>query len=292
MSADIHVKDTVFARDSSGKRLPQHVFEGPNWAALKETIFLHCLPHVQFRATYTGDPRVWSVDSEKSTLSDFESLVSIKMGRYFFKLQNDTHAMRYITEHQADTFTVSIFKWGNHVSTATDLQTFQEQCIFSQAQDRAGAAAESAHNEMIRRLKEKWGMTYTSYEANWRMWASRILKLPVYQHDMHVANPPPEIMLHLFEPVPNGAQQRNQSLQRSMTVALDIVDSCLDGLGSLKRLVSDVVLRIEADESTLSTKRRVIEGFLQEITPIAVRPDLIDLLRSIPNADDEEHIEA
>ncbi|RHY19811.1 hypothetical protein DYB32_010174 [Aphanomyces invadans] len=96
-------------------------------------------------------------------------------------------------------------------------------------------------------------------------------------------------MLHLFSPVPNGAQQRNETVQRSMIVARDIVDSCLESCATLKRFVSDVVLRIEADEASLRAKRRVIEGILQEVTPIAAPPDLVELLRTIPNIEDEEH---
>ncbi|ETW10388.1 hypothetical protein H310_00706 [Aphanomyces invadans] len=286
---DINVKNTVIGRDSNGRRLAQHVFEGPNWNTLKETIFSHCLPYMKYKACYEGDAGVWTVQQEKPTVVDFDCFVSIKMGRYFFKPANQSQAHRYITDHQSDTFTISVLKWGNLVCSSNDLASFNQQCIHPQVHDRAGAAAESAHSEMVRRLKDKWGATYTSYEANWRMWAATILKLSLFQHDVHVANPPPAIMLHLFSPVPNGAQQRNETVQRSMIVARDIVDSCLESCATLKRFVSDVVLRIEADEASLRAKRRVIEGILQEVTPIAARPDLVELLRTIPNIEDEEH---
>ncbi|KAH9094500.1 hypothetical protein Ae201684P_003709 [Aphanomyces euteiches] len=287
LRADINVKDTVCGRDSNGKRLAQQVFEGSSWAALKELIFQHCLPHIQFKATYEGEPRVWTVDSEKPTMHEFDSFISIKMGRYFFKPGSHVQANRYISDHRNDTFTISVLKWGNLVNTATDFQMFQEQCIQPQVQDRAGAAAESAHAQMVSQLKEKWGHIYTTYEANWRMWAAHILKTPTYQHAVHISNPPPAIMLHLFDAVPNGAQERNQNLQRSLTAALDVVESCLEDLGFLKRLVTDVVSRIETSEVSLCAKRRIIEGFQQELTPVAVRADLVTMIHNIPNLDDE-----
>ncbi|KAG9399401.1 hypothetical protein AC1031_011791 [Aphanomyces cochlioides] len=269
LRADIHVKDTVCGRDSKGKRLPQQVFEGANWPSLKNSIFQHCLPHIQRKATPDGEPRVWVVNTETTTVEDFDSFVSIKMGRYFFKPASTAQAHRYIVEHQSSTFVIAIFKWGNQVNTASDYQQFQDQCIRPQEQDRAGAAAESMHNAMVQTLKEKWGSTYTSYESNWRMWASSILKTPSHQHESHVSNPPPLQMLHLFVPVPNIAQVRNENIQQSMAVALDVVDTCLEDFCSLKRFMVDVVSRIESDIIALRAKRRTIQGFLQEITPIA-----------------------
>ncbi|KAG9398968.1 hypothetical protein AC1031_012344 [Aphanomyces cochlioides] len=275
LRADIHVKDTVCGRDSKGKRLPQQ----------------HCLPHIHRKATPDGEPRVWVVNTETPSVEDFDSFVSIKMGRYFFKPASTAQAHRYIVEHQSSTFVIAIFKWGNQVNTASDYQQFQDQCIRPQEQDRAGAAAESMHNAMVQTLKEKWGSTYTSYESNWRMWASSILKTPSHQHESHVSNPPPLQMLHLFVPVPNSAQVRNENIQQSMAVALDVVDTCLEDFCSLKRFVVDVVSRIESDIIALRAKRRTIQGFLQEITPIAQRTDLVNLLHTIPNIEDEEHKE-
>ncbi|ETV90064.1 hypothetical protein H310_15104 [Aphanomyces invadans] len=291
LRADINVKETVCGRDSNGKRLAQCVFEGSSWDVLKVQIFAYCPPHVEYKATHEGEPRVWTIESENPTIADFDTFIMLKMGRYFFKPGNSNQAHRYLVEHQDHTFSVVVLKWGSLVSTSTDLQGLQEQCIRPQVQDRSGAAAESAHSQMVRELKGQWSTTYSSFESNWRMWEAYILKTPTHQHALHISNPPPATMLHLFEPVLNGAQVRNQNLQSSMAVALDVVDSSLEGLATLKWYIHDVASRIELDETALRAKRRAIEGFLQEVTPVAQRTDLIDLLRNIPNVNDNEHKE-
>ncbi|RHY71035.1 hypothetical protein DYB34_013114 [Aphanomyces astaci] len=60
MIAELFVKDTVCARDHSGKRLTPTTFEGTNWGAIKTQIFDQCRPHMENKASYANAPREWS----------------------------------------------------------------------------------------------------------------------------------------------------------------------------------------------------------------------------------------
>jgi hypothetical protein len=103
LRTEILVKDTVCGRDSNAKRLPQHVFEGSSWNAIRDQMFNHCLPQIQFKASHAGEPRVWT---DKATPNDFGCFISMKMGRYIFKPSNTTQGNGYLADHQRDTFTI------------------------------------------------------------------------------------------------------------------------------------------------------------------------------------------
>ncbi|CAK4215905.1 unnamed protein product [Aphanomyces euteiches] len=189
MRADIVVKETVYGRDHNGKRLQPQVFEGDS-----------SLP------SHVSNPREWSASSQEPTIADFDSYVSIKNGRDHFRPESASNAQQYLADHVQQTFNVSVFKWGNKINSAANLQEFQLQCVLPQAQGRAGAAAEALHQETVSALKSKWGDDYSAYEATWRMWAANTLRRPSHEHESFIATHPPVQLIHLFQSVPNGAQ--------------------------------------------------------------------------------------
>ncbi|KAH9113526.1 hypothetical protein LEN26_008943 [Aphanomyces euteiches] len=133
------------ARDHSGKRLAPHVFEAVSWEAMKAAIFEHCAPHIQNRASYVDDPRVWTVSENAPTNEDFENFITIKMGRNAFRPTSSALAHRYLSDHVNQRFIIVVFKWGNQIVNSNDLQQFHEQCVQVPVRDRSGAAAESLH---------------------------------------------------------------------------------------------------------------------------------------------------
>ncbi|CAK4670747.1 unnamed protein product [Aphanomyces euteiches] len=207
MSADIVVKETVYGRDHNGKRLQPQVFEGDSWEEVQLCIFNFVRPHLSSLSSHVSNPCEWSASSQEPTIADFDSYVSIKTGRNHFRPESASNAQQYLADHVQQTFNVSVFKWGNKINSAADLQEFQLQCVLPQAQDRAGAAAEALHQETVFALKSKWGDDYSAYEATWRMWAANTLRRPSHEHESLIATHPPVQLIHLFQSVPNGAQQ-------------------------------------------------------------------------------------
>ncbi|KAH9156593.1 hypothetical protein AeRB84_001503 [Aphanomyces euteiches] len=291
MRVDILVKETVYSRDHNGKRLPPHIFEASSWESMKYSIFEHSRTHIVSMANYISDPREWSVSNEQPTVQDFDSFISIKMGRDQFKPINDTQAHNYLVDHVDRTFTVIIFKWGNRINSAADLQEFQRQCVAPQVQDRAGAAAEALHQQMVESLKTAWEGVYTAYEATWRMWASHILKRPTHEHEALISRHPPMQMIHLFESVPNGAQRRIEDLQRNLRAARDVVDACIEDVSVLMKDAENLSVRIKACFQMLTAKRDIIDSFSREVMPSDVDENFHRLLHTIPNVGDVEHQE-
>ncbi|KAH9143434.1 hypothetical protein AeRB84_012564 [Aphanomyces euteiches] len=265
--ADVIVKETVYGRDHNGKRLQPQVFEGSSWEAIKERIFEFSRANIVSMANYTSDPREWSVSTDVPTVLDFESFITIKMGRNQFKPTSITQAHQYLVDYVERVFTVVIFKWGNKINSAADLQEFNRQCVAPQNQDRAGAAAEALHQQTVQELKTQWNGFYTAYESTWRMWAAHILKRPTHEDDVLVTRPPPVHMIHLFESAPNSAQTRNESLQRSLTLAQDVVDSCLEDINVLMKDAETLVLRAKSCFEMLQAKKSIIGSFTRELAP-------------------------
>ncbi|ETV69423.1 hypothetical protein H257_14808 [Aphanomyces astaci] len=106
LRADLFVKESVYARDNSGKRLHPHVFEGAQWSNIRASIFDFCSSHMSPKATYVNDPRTWSVSDSPPTLDDFESYISIKLARYHFKPTSNEQAHAYLASHVNSTFTI------------------------------------------------------------------------------------------------------------------------------------------------------------------------------------------
>jgi hypothetical protein len=291
MRADVVVKETVYGRDHNGKRLQPQVFEGGSWEALKGTIFAFARPHIKSLASHVSEPREWSVSAEQPRIGDFDTFLTIKLGRNHFKPSSCVHAQQYLSDHVNNTFTVAIFKWGNQINSAADLQEFNQQCVAPQMQDRAGAAAEALHQQTVQTLKAEWSPFYKAYETTWRMWASFILKKPTCELESLVIRHPPATMIHLFESVASGAQARNEHLQQRLMLAHDVVDACLEDLHVFHRECSSLALRIQSCITAMGTKKSMIDSFDRQVQPLHPGEGLADLLEAIPNINDTEHDE-
>ncbi|KAH9075132.1 hypothetical protein Ae201684P_003817 [Aphanomyces euteiches] len=244
------------ARDHSGKRLPPHIFEAASWEAMRAKMFDHCLSHMEKKATYVGEPRQWS-KSVQANLQRF--------------------GQKYLQDHLSRTFTVIVFKWGNHLNNAADLQQFQEQYIQVPLRDRAGDMV--TYISSIRSNLETVGFWNT--------------KKPLHQHDCLIQQPPPSHMLHLFERVGQGGDERLEQLQQNLYLSGDVVQSCLNELVILKVAVCDVSRRFNNAIKTMDTKKRMIAGVLADfqLSTQAYDPLLQSAIHLIPNTVDIDHIE-
>ena len=95
-----------------------------------------------------------------------------------------------------------IYKYGNNINVGAQHKAFVDQVVQPTAQDRAGAAAEAAHQDMIAQLRARHGTTYESAEINWRLWANYILGLDGQLQAQAINNGPPSRYAHLFRCYP------------------------------------------------------------------------------------------
>ncbi|KAG9408412.1 hypothetical protein AC1031_021650 [Aphanomyces cochlioides] len=241
------------------------------------------------KASYVNDPRQWSIGETPPTLLNFDAYITIKLARYHFKPPSDDQAQAYLVSHLNATFTILVFKWGNHLNIATNLQELNEQCILPPNRDRVGAATETLHPETVALLKQRWDTTYQAYDATWRMWAASILKKPFHQHAISIALLPPLNMLHLFQSVPNGPQQRTANLEQNLTMALDVVDSCKEELENVLRYTEDASMRVKKAHESMEIKCRMIKSFMAQMQQADEHAEVMNMIRSIPKADDVDH---
>ncbi|KAK1929638.1 hypothetical protein P3T76_014855 [Phytophthora citrophthora] len=106
-------------------------------------------------------------------------------------------------KNQQETVLLSVYKYGNEISTVGHLADFEDQCVGPAATDRGGAATEDLHQLMIGSLKEKWSATFTSQDISWRLWASFVLKKPRPQHEREIVKGPPPNLVAQFRPASN-----------------------------------------------------------------------------------------
>ncbi|KAH9089919.1 hypothetical protein Ae201684P_014674 [Aphanomyces euteiches] len=291
LRAEIFVKDTVGSRDHSEKRLQPQIFEGNSWDGIRSNIFNHCSSHLKSKASYTDEPRIWTISDETRTLNDFDTFISSKLARHHSRPTSSEQANCYLADHASKTFTIIVLKWGNQVNTSNDLQELQDQCILPEARDRAGAAAENLQQDIVTQLKEQWSSHLSGYDSAWRIWAATILKRPRHMHPRLVQEQPPSGMLHYFRSVPNSAEHRCERLQRSLTLAREVVETSIRDFSTIEKDMEILMARVRSYVQTLTTKQEMIDSFLTEVVVPNNEDVIAATLQNIPNIDDTEHEE-
>ncbi|KAH9145000.1 hypothetical protein AeRB84_011060, partial [Aphanomyces euteiches] len=233
--------------------------------------------HLKSKASYTDEPRIWTISDETPTLNDFDTFISIKLAGHHFCPTSSEQANRYLADHA--------------INTSNDLQVLQDQCILPEARDRAGAAAESLQQVIVTQLKDQWSSHLSGYDSAWRMWAATILKRPRHMHPRLVQEQPPSGMLHYFRSVPNSAEHRCERLQRSLTLAREVVETSIRDFSTIEKDMEILMARVEGYVQTLTTKQEMIDSFLTDVVVPNNEDVIAATLKNIPNIDDTEHEE-
>ncbi|KAH9142002.1 hypothetical protein AeRB84_013883, partial [Aphanomyces euteiches] len=233
--------------------------------------------HLKSKASYTDEPRIWTISDETPTLTT-------STRSYQLNLLDTISA-----QHPQSKPTVILPT--TPVNTSNDLQELQDQCILPEARDRAGAAAESLQQDIVTQLKEQWSSHLSGYDSAWRMWAATILKRPRHMHPRLVQEQPPSGMLHYFRSVPNSAEHRCERLQRSLTLAREVVETSIRDFSTIEKDMEILMARVRSYVQTLTTKQEMIDSFLTEVVVPNNEDVIAATLQNIPNIDDTEHEE-
>jgi len=108
-------------------------------------------------AVPTGTPPVWTVDEHDPAIEMFEKYTSMRMNTKVLDPWTSAKDRRYLQKNQNESVLLSVYKYGNEISTIGQHADFEDQCIGPAATDRGGAATEELHQLMMSSLKEKWG---------------------------------------------------------------------------------------------------------------------------------------
>ncbi|KAG9411832.1 hypothetical protein AC1031_017458 [Aphanomyces cochlioides] len=143
------------------------------------------------------------------------------------------------------------------------------------------------------RLKEKWGNLLTGQEIPWMLWAGYIVQKLTHEHDELIAKPPPSNIVRFFQPQSTSAQEHILRVQRSVTLAADVVDGLLLNLAALRasHKAHTNLFKAELDqmEAMLTSKKSIIDAFDRDV---AINPDdakVLSALAAIPNQEDLDH---
>ncbi|KAG9400616.1 hypothetical protein AC1031_010831 [Aphanomyces cochlioides] len=159
--------------------------------------------------------------------------------------------------------------------------------------DRGGAANQFSHQIMKDRLQEKWGSLLSGQDISWMLWAGHIVQKPTHEHQREIDKPPPPNLVRFFQPISSEAQQRLLRIQRSVTLASDVVDGFRESLATLRANyeAQSNIFRAEMDQmhNMLSSKKAIIDAFGRDVDIEDDDSHVISALAVIPNQEDSDH---
>ncbi|KAG6614943.1 feruloyl esterase B-2 [Phytophthora cinnamomi] len=219
----------------------------------------------------------------------FEKYTSMRMNTKVLDPWTSAKDRRYLSKNKDESVLFSVYKYGNEISTVSQLAEFEKQCIGPAATDRVGAAKEELHQLMITTLKEKWGSTFTAQDMSWRLWASLILKKTRPQHDREIAKGPPPNLVVQFRSAANASDQHLQRVQRSVKMAKKVVQGMQAKIKHFEQTVQVLQTAIVSMNQMLENHLDVIEAMGEDVV---IQPDSVDVtsaLAAIPNQEDVDH---
>ncbi|KAH9108113.1 hypothetical protein AeMF1_016657 [Aphanomyces euteiches] len=296
-TVDCRLKKTTGQRIDGADKLGLHLITANDWQSVKQRLWDICLTSLQPLATYSGEPTAWSLSNDTPSIENFEKYFAFRIetmhgARNLPMWQINQEAHKSLAKLRKKTITVSVYKWGNELSTRPQLALFTKMCIDPSRSDRSGAASEAEHQEVIVQMKSQW-VNLTAPEMAWRIWANEICQMPEGQRSRAISKGPTQNIISLFRTASSTAHEHILRLKKNCRLALDLVDGAIQQLDTLRsdiacqRAIMDS--RLNAFDAMLKSKKEVIIGYADDLDP---RPDDIDVLRvlsTIPGQEDIDH---
>ncbi|ETK96353.1 hypothetical protein L915_00885 [Phytophthora nicotianae] len=196
---------------------------------------------------------------------------------------------KYLRKHKEEPAILSVYKYGNEISTVGQFADFEDQCIGPAATDRGGAATEELHQLMITTLKEKWGATFSAQDMSWRLWASLVLKKPGPQHEREIAKGPPPNLVTQFRPASNSSDQHLQRVQRSVKMPKKVVQGMQTKIQHFEQTVQVLQTAIVSMNQMLENHLDVIEAMGEDVVIQPDSTEVSSVLAAIPNQENIDH---
>ncbi|CAK4717451.1 unnamed protein product [Aphanomyces euteiches] len=155
--------------------------------------------------------------------------------------------------------------------------------------DHAGAGSESSLRDIINQLQAKWGDILYGQDISWRLWANSILRQPRHKHASEISKPVPSNLVRFFQPLSSSGQEHLQRLQRSATLAADVVRSMIAEVENFQADHELMRIKLIATHSMLLGKQQIIDGFTQEMDPQPTDMEALIALSVVPNQEDIDH---
>ncbi|ETL38123.1 hypothetical protein L916_10270 [Phytophthora nicotianae] len=280
------VKATVGERDSSGDSLDPFVAGGTSFQDILEKIWDQFSFHVKGRAVKSDG--AWAV--EPAAIDSWSKFMVFKVKKHIIdSSKSDEDWNAWLQSMHDKTVTLLIYDYGVGLGRKQDRQAFQKDCILPAETDRAGAAAEVTLREVVGRLQDLWGATYTGKAVVWRMWATEVVRSQDRTAwEDKIRAPPPLRVLRLLSAAHSRIQEHLDDLNHSTQIALDCVNASIAGSMELRRDWEAYRHRLESFETMLQSRKAQIESLLHYM-PLPAIEELVDPLQNMENLEDFEH---
>ena len=204
-------------------------------------------------------------------------------------LMKQSHLQLFNDKDDEKPIQVVICKYSHVIQTATMFSSFESQVLIAQETDRAGAAAESAIQDMMARLRTSHEHHYQGHDIHWRLWAKHVVnRVPAHQQDRAVTSNPPDLIVEFFTRITSDHALHLRQLQVSANLTLDIITQEMHDVDDYIVTLEQQLSRARAQKLRLLAQRRLTSQFA-----IATVPEELDgareTLSNIPNLDDDEH---
>ncbi|KAH9107817.1 hypothetical protein LEN26_014237 [Aphanomyces euteiches] len=266
------LKDMVGQRNSSAMKLATFICGGNSWSEIKSKIFekykSKCLEIAQ-----RDDNCTWRVLDDEVDQSHFGQIFSFRLGSHVKKLENETRRNDWLVAMRQSKLSLSIYKYGNVVSTKNQLIEFTNACIAPRNQDRSGAPNEATIQEYVQKLHAKWDETWDADYPIWRLWANHIVRPPLLAWEFRVNQAPPPMYLHT-------SSQRH----------LPMMPDCKHFIVTFLQESVDIAnQRLALFQQALVSKREILVAMENDLTPISDDVAAPLGFNDIENVRDKDH---
>jgi hypothetical protein len=155
--------------------------------------------------------------------------------------------------------------------------------------DRVGATGELTVRDVVADLQRQWGSTFRANIIGWRLWANHTTRnLDRSTWAAAVTELPPHNILRLLDRVDSQAEQHLTAVTRSATLALETISATISEYEELRRNFEILQRRFESVDSSLKTRKAIIEAFIRDLRPLP-HSAVVDPLEQLQNAEDIDH---
>ena len=289
-----------FKGQSSAPTEEGFVISCNNVQQFKQKLWESISDRVQREVVFENDETPEWANKEFPTVDDIENYVIIRdpSGNRTHRVGSMTSNLLHNLKNKELHCFVQIF--GNNVANSKRFKALKRILLDPEEADRAGAASNQIHEDILRRLKEVHQHRYSAANINWRLWANAILADDPARRENLINAAPPANIVHLFRTVQLDESLRLTQIARSNRVALGenervrdhikLIRESFDVLKAAYDLVSsafdDLDARIRSLEIANVNASNILNDFDESLHPEEFASNLFD---EIQNENDIDH---
>jgi hypothetical protein len=119
--------------------------------------------------------------------------------------------------------TLYVYKHGIELTSSAKYGDFKNSCLVERNVDRAGAAAEEVHQQIMNQLEERHPQI-TADRIFYRVWADFIVRLPISEREAAMNDLPPKEIIHFFSASRSELSTRAAAAKDSIFFGMEMLD--------------------------------------------------------------------